>query len=218
MHESRIIIIDDHPLYRAGVVRTLAAESGMIVVGEGASAAEALELCERARPDVVLLDISMPGGGIEAAREITARHPAIAIAMVTASEEDEDILEAMAAGAKGYVLKGVSAQELVSVVRAIAEGGSYVSPNLAGRLLTTMRRAAEGRERAADPLTSLSAREEAILRLVSDGKSNKEVGIILDLQEKTIKHYMTQILQKLHVRNRTEAAVMARRYWETGKS
>ena len=217
MAESRIIIIDDHPLYRSGVVRTLASEPDFKIVGEGGSADDALELCARAKPDIALLDISMPGGGIEAARAISRDYPDVAIAMLTASEEDDDILDAMGAGALGYVLKGVSAQELVSVVRTVAKGGSYVSPSLAGRLLMTMRQE-RNNEGKPDPLTTLNAREESILRLVAKGMSNKEAGLELGLQEKTIKHYMTAILQKLQVRNRTEAAVLARRHWEKGKA
>ena len=111
----------------------------------------------------------------------------------------------------------MSAQELVSVVRTVAKGGSYVSPSLAGRLLMTMRQE-RNNEGKPDPLTTLNAREESILRLVAKGMSNKEAGLELGLQEKTIKHYMTAILQKLQVRNRTEAAVLARRHWEKGKA
>jgi DNA-binding NarL/FixJ family response regulator len=118
-------------------------------------------------------------------------------------------MDSLAAGARGYVLKGVGAHDLLSVVRTVAAGGSYVSPSLAGRLLLAMK--AKGAEAAAkSPLETLTEREEDILRLVAGGKSNKEVGRDLGLQEKTVKHYMTSILQKLQVRNRTEAALLAR--------
>lgn len=210
---TTIIVVDDHPLYRSGVVRTLSEAGDIRVLGEGGSAREALELTERAKPAIVLLDISMPGSGIEAARQITERFPDCHCVMLTASEEEDDILEALAAGARGYVLKGVGAHELISVVRTVAEGGSYVSPSLAGRLLVNMR-ARENKLEEINPLTSLSEREEQILRLVAEGKSNKEVGRALDLQEKTVKHYMTNILQKLQVRNRTEAAIIARENWK----
>ncbi len=211
---TTIIVVDDHPLYRSGVVRTLSEAEGLLVLGEGGSTREALDLAERVRPKIMLLDISMPGNGIEAARQITERFPGSHCVMLTASEEEEDILEALAAGARGYVLKGVGAHDLISVVRTVAEGGSYVSPSLAARLLLNMR-ARENKAEETSPLTSLSEREEQILRLVAEGKSNKEVGRALDLQEKTVKHYMTNILQKLQVRNRTEAAIIARENWKS---
>lgn len=208
-----IVVIDDHPLYRAGVVRTLAEAGGIRVVGEGGSADDALQLAGKAKPQMILLDISMPGGGIEAARAIAANHPDIAVVMLTASEDDDDILESLAAGARGYVLKGVGAHDLLSVIRAVASGGSYVPPSLAGKLLLAMK-SGEGGKAQRDPLETLTEREEQILRLVSAGRSNKEVGRELGLQEKTVKHHMTSILQKLQVRNRTEAAVMARKAWD----
>lgn len=205
----RIVIVDDHPLFRGGVVRTLEEAGGMEVVAEGGSAAEAVALVDRHLPDVVCLDISMPGGGIEAAREIGRRFPAVRIVMLTVSEADEDVLAALEAGARGYVLKGVGAGELVDVLKGVAEGGSYVSPALAARVLSAMRRPARGRV-VDDPLSELTKREEQILKLVAQGLSNKEIGRELELQEKTVKHYMTNILQKLHVRNRVEAALLAR--------
>lgn len=132
------------------------------------------------------------------------------IAMLTASEEDDQVMQALKAGALGYVLKGVGARELVGIVKDLARGQTYVSPVLAGRLLASMRNG--GAARPANPLADLSKREEDILRLVAEGKSNKEIGLTLDLQEKTVKHYMTSILQKLHLRNRVEAAVLAREH------
>jgi DNA-binding NarL/FixJ family response regulator len=131
------------------------------------------------------------------------------VAMLTASEADDDLMQAIKLGAQGYILKGVGAGELVDLVRELAAGRSYVSPGLAGRLLVAMRR----RETVAvNPLDDLSKREEDILKLVAQGKSNREVGEALDLQEKTVKHYMTSILQKLQVRNRVEAAMLAREH------
>jgi two-component system, NarL family, nitrate/nitrite response regulator NarL len=129
--------------------------------------------------------------------------------MLTASEEDDDLMQALRFGALGYVLKGVGAGELVDLVRGLAQGQSYVSPSLAGRLLVGMKSRKPGPE---TPLEDLTKREEDILRLVAQGRSNREVGQTLDLQEKTVKHYMTAILQKLHVRNRVEAAMLAREH------
>lgn len=211
--EVTIVVIDDHPLYRAGVVRTLDEAEGLCVVGEGGSASDAIELAARAHPRMILLDISMPGGGIEAARSIAAAHPDIAIVMLTASEDDDDIMASLAAGARGYVLKGVGALDLLTVVRSVSSGGSYVPPSLAGRLLLAMK-AGAGKSVSSDPIETLTEREEQILRLVSSGYSNKEVGRELGLQEKTVKHHMTNILQKLQVRNRTEAAILARKAWD----
>lgn len=213
MQEIRVVIADDHPLYREGVARSLADDAAIAVVGQGQDAESAVELVARTRPDVVLLDLSMPGGGgIVALRRIMAQDAPPKVAMLTVSEEDDDVMQALKAGAVGYVLKGVGARELVAIVKDVARGQSYVSPSLAARILGAMQ--AGGATATADPLNDLSKREEEILRLVAAGKSNKEVGRELDLQEKTVKHYMTSILQKLHVRNRVEAAVMARDRWK----
>lgn len=207
----RVVVADDHPLYREGVARILSDE-GLQVVAQAADARAAAEAAERHRPDVVLLDLSMPeGGGMAALRRILLMNPAPRVCMLTVSENDDDVLQALKSGAAGYALKGVGGRDLVHIVRELAAGRSYVSPALAGRILNAMR---DGGRRSGNPLDDLSKREEDILRLVSGGLSNKEVGLKLDLQEKTVKHYMTAILQKLHVRNRTEAALMARDHWK----
>ncbi|GHC61429.1 response regulator [Neogemmobacter tilapiae] len=204
----RVVIADDHPIYREGVARSLSEDAGIQVVGQGQDADQAVELAERQQPDLILLDISMPGGGgISALSRIMALPKPPRVAMLTASEEDDDVMQALKAGAQGYILKGVGARELISLVKDIGAGGSYVSPTLAARILNAMRA-----PKSTNPLEDLSKREEDILRLVAEGKSNKEVGLTLDLQEKTVKHYMTAILQKLHVRNRTEAALIAREH------
>ena len=204
----RVLIADDHPLLRDGVARTLEESRLFAVVGQCDAAEDAVRLAESLRPDIALLDISMPGGGLAAARRIGELAPAVKVVMLTVSEAGDDIMEALRAGAKGYVLKGVGSAMLVDILAGVARGESYVSPSLAARLLTEMR--IGGRSPAEDPLASLTGREEQILRLVADGLSNKEVGLKLDLQEKTVKHHMTRILSKLQVRNRTEAAVLLR--------
>jgi two-component system nitrate/nitrite response regulator NarL len=209
-----VVVVDDHPLYRSGVVRTLADDGRFAVLAEGASAAEAVDLARRLGPAVILLDISMPGNGVEAARQIAEAAPGVNVAMLTVSETDDDIMAALRAGAKGYVLKGVGAEDLVSIVAGIAAGESYVSPGLAARLLVSLNSKGASAAPASSPLDGLSAREEQILRLVAQGLSNKEVGRKLSLQEKTVKHYMTNILQKLQARNRVEAAVLAREAWK----
>lgn len=211
MMPIRVVLADDHPIFRDGLQRTIAEEPDFVVVGAGGSAAEAIALVEAQRPDLVLLDISMPGGGIAAAAEIASRFPATRIAMLTVSEDDHDVLAAMKAGAIGYVLKGVSAAELIAVLRAVAAGQAHVSPALAARVLAAMQKPSPKPIRA--PIDDLTRREEDILRLVARGLSNREVAIDLGLQEKTVKHYMTTILEKLQARNRVEAALIARERW-----
>ncbi len=206
----KLVVADDHPLYREGVVRTLSEEPGFDVVGEGGDADEAVSLVAAHKPDLVLLDISMPGGGLSAARRIADAFPAVRIVMLTVSEQDDDVHAALRAGVLGYVLKGIGGAELIRVVRDVANGAAYVSPALAARLL---KEAGDPNSRAAHPsgrLDALTGRESEILEHVADGKSNKEVARVLDLQEKTVKHYMTNILKKLQVRNRVEAAILAR--------
>ncbi|MBC7477535.1 MAG: response regulator transcription factor [Pseudorhodobacter sp.] len=206
----RVVLADDHPIYRDGLARSMADAGDLEIVGQAGDGDQAAEMVARERPDVVLLDISMPkGGGIGALTRIMALDAPPRVAMLTASEADDDLMQAIKLGAMGYILKGVGAGELVDLVRDLAAGRSYVSPGLAGRLLVAMRR----REPTAPeptPLDDLTKREEEILKLVALGKSNREVGEALELQEKTVKHYMTSILEKLQVRNRVEAAMLAR--------
>ena len=204
-----IVLVDDHPLFREGVARTLNSEIGLEVIGQGANADEAFQLTSDHLPDILLLDISMPGGGIEAARKISIAFPVVKIVMLTVSENDDDVIAALQAGARGYILKGVGGTELVGIIRTVNQGDSYVSPDLAARLLADVRRGDNILNKAHDPLSDLTAREEQVLKHVSKGLSNKEIGSELGLQEKTVKHYMTNILQKLQVRNRVEAALMA---------
>lgn len=215
MTSVRVLVADDHPIYRDGLARSLSDAEGIDVVGAAADGEEAARLAAALRPDLVLLDISMPkGGGLGALAAIRAQEDPPKVAMLTASEDGDDVMQAMKLGALGYVLKGVGADELVALVRELASGRPHIAPSLAGRLLMAMRDGpAAGATRApADPLADLSRREEDILRLVAQGKSNREVGEELDLQEKTVKHYMTSILQKLQVRNRVEAALLMREH------
>lgn len=207
----QIVLVDDHPLFRAGVAYTLSAEPDMEVLGQGASADEAVRLAQELLPDLILLDINMPGSGLQAAQTISATCPVTRIIMLTVSEEEEDLLAGLKAGARGYILKGVPARELIRILRAVCAGESYVTPTLAASLLREMTGAAPGARPAVDPLNELTDRERQILEGVASGLSNKEIGAQLHLTEKTVKHYMTNILQKLQVRNRVEAALIARR-------
>jgi DNA-binding NarL/FixJ family response regulator len=157
----------------------------------------------------MLLDVSMPGGGLDAVRQIAAAFPVVKVVMLTVSEDEDDVTAALRAGARAYVLKGVAARELVRILRAVAAGEVYVTPSLAASLLFELT-SGKGGAQAANPLDDLTERERQILEGVAAGDSNKEIGAKLHLTEKTVKHHMTNILQKLQVRNRVEAALLAR--------
>lgn len=202
-----VLVVDDHPMFRQGVVHSLGQEPGFRVVGETANGEEALMLAQALLPTVVLLDISMPGwNGIVTAERIAMACPATVIVMLTSSEDKDKLLAALKAGARGYVLKGVSARELAQVLRAAVDGEVYVSPSIAAEMLVSLTQ-----RKAPDPLQELTDRERTILSLIGLGRTNREIGDELHLAEKTIKHYVTNILQKLQVRSRVEAALLASR-------
>jgi two-component system, NarL family, nitrate/nitrite response regulator NarL len=201
----RVVIVDDHPMWREGVISSIQTDGDISVVGEGSNADEALELSIRELPDVAFLDLNMPGGGLKAASMIAQACPVTKIVMLTFSEEEDDVLAALKAGARGYVLKGVLGKELRGIVRSIYAGEVYVSPVLAAAMLREM--ATASTVHAGDQLDQLTPRETQIVELVAEGFSNKEIGARLGLTEKTVKHYMTNVLQKLQVRNRVEAAI-----------
>lgn len=202
-----VLVVDDHPMFRQGVVHSLGQEPGFRVVGETASGEEALALAQALLPTVVLLDVSMPGwNGIVTAERIAMACPATVIVMLTSSEDKDKLLAALKAGARGYVLKGVSARELAQVLRAAVDGEVYVSPSIAAEMLVSLTQ-----RKAPDPLQELTDRERTILSLIGLGRTNREIGDELHLAEKTIKHYVTNILQKLQVRSRVEAALLASR-------
>jgi DNA-binding NarL/FixJ family response regulator len=205
--QIRILIADDHPLFREGVVHSLSEKGDIQVIGQAETAEEALRLTREHLPDVALLDITMPKkGGLAIAGEIAIACPATKIIMLTVSENEDDLLSAFKVGAQGYVLKGVSARELISIIRAVANGEVYVTPALAAGLLVKMTHG-----RPYDPLMELTDREREILRFVARGLTNRQIGDHLHLAEKTIKHYMTNILGKLHVRSRLDAAMLIMR-------
>jgi two-component system, NarL family, nitrate/nitrite response regulator NarL len=203
-----ILVVDDHPLFRQGVVNSLDMVPDFKVVGETSSGEDALALACKLMPDVVLLDVSMPGwNGIVTAEKIALACPATAIVMLTAADDKDRLLAALKAGARGYVLKGVSAKELADVVRSACAGDVYVSPSIAAEMLVSLTKG-----KAPDPLQELTDREREILELIGNGLTNREIGDKIFLSEKTIKHYVTNILQKLQVRSRVEAALLANRH------
>ena len=198
----RVAVIDDHPLFRDGVVHMLKCVDGMEVVAEGATAADALRIAEEHAPNVMLLDLSIAGGGIEAAEGVARASPDTQVIMLTASEDEVHVASALKAGARGYMLKGTNGQELVSVVQAIAGGNSYVAPNLAARLLSKKRETI-----ADDDLDDLTPRETEVVSFIRRGMSNKEIARAFNCSERTVKHHMTNIMQKLNVRNRVQVAL-----------
>jgi DNA-binding NarL/FixJ family response regulator len=208
MHDQiRILIADDHPMFREGVIQSLASEEDFTVIGQASNGKNAIEMAKDLLPDVLLLDITMPDqDGITITKKISAAFPVIQIIMLTASENEDDLMKALKAGARGYVLKGISAKELVKVVRTIVAGGTYISPDMANMILFELSQPSQP-----DPLSELSDREKEILKLVAKGYTNREIGAQIHLSEKTIKHYMTNILQKLHVRSRVEAALLVQK-------
>ncbi len=205
----RVIIADDHPMFRAGVAQALRSGGGFEVVGEAGNAHDAIQLAERLHPQMVLLDINMQGCGLQAAAAILRADAAVHIVMLTVSETEQSVNSALEAGAKGYILKGASSVELVRVLEGICEGQAYVTPALAAKLLAQLRQKPPVRER--NTLSDLTSREEEILAHAARGLTNKEIARSLTLSEKTVKHYMTNVLHKLQVRNRVEAVIQMRR-------
>jgi two-component system, NarL family, nitrate/nitrite response regulator NarL len=206
-----MVIVDDHPFFREGVATILGNQPDIDVVGQGGTAQEALDLARDLLPDVLLLDIDIPGGGLQAAQHIARTCPIVKIVMLTVSADEEHVLSAFKAGAHAYVLKGVATQELIHILHTVYAGEGYVTPTLAASLLSEMSSASPGERARAVSFDELTERERQILELVAQGNSNREIGQKLYLTEKTVKHYVTNLLQKLHVRNRVEAAVLAQR-------
>jgi DNA-binding NarL/FixJ family response regulator len=209
VEEIGVLVVDDHALFRRGVIQTIDGERGMAAVGEAETAAAAIDKARELLPDVILLDIRLPDkSGLLVVGTLQRECPYSKIVILTAVEDEDAVLRALKDGAHGYVLKGVSADELVQVVRSVCRGETYVTPSMAGRLLAELKSPAANRA-AGDPLGELSERERTILDLVAQGKTNKEIAAELFLAEKTVKHYMTNVLHKLQVRNRVEAALLA---------
>lgn len=206
----RVAIIDDHPMLCAGVADSFAGAAGFVVVGVGSTADMAVDIADRLRPDLMVVDINIPGDGIDAVRRVAVRHPHIKLVMLTAYEDAFSVMESLRAGASGYVLKGGSAAELIGAARSIMNGGSYVPPTLATQLIGISRQHLEPPcNDDSEPEVTLSTRETQILSRLSKGLSNLEIAKEIGVAEKTVKNHVTSILRKLHVRNRVEAALMA---------
>lgn len=205
LNTIRIAVIDDHPLFRESVIETLAKAGRFEIVGEGATAMDAIRVAQEFRPDVMLLDLRLPGGGVQAVASISGICPTVQVIMFTASESEQDVISALKAGARGYMLKNSSGLELIEAVRDIARGNSYVAPNLAARLLINQGKVIE--TAVVHNPRNLNSYEEKIFTLVSRGMSNKEVARQLNCTDRTIKHHMTNIMRKLNVRNRVEAVL-----------
>lgn len=205
----RVAVVDDHPLFRSGVIQTLQTAKDVEVVGQGASVADAIRISRELCPNVIVLDMNLSerGDGIAAVDVVAAGLPEVRILMLTVVADNDTIREAIRRGVRGYVLKGIGGAELMDAVRAVHRGEGYVTPTLAACLFSRT----SGRLPASTTAsaTRLSSREDQILRFIAQGLSNKEIGLRLDLSDKTVKHYVTNLFQKLHVRNRTQAAMMA---------
>jgi DNA-binding NarL/FixJ family response regulator len=209
----RVVVVDDHALFRRGLENVLSGEPDLEVVGEAAGGLEALEVCAGTMPDVVLMDVRMPGGsGIEATRRIREARPETRVVMLTVSDDEQDLFGALRAGANGYLLKAVSIDEVAAAVRAVARGHSLISPSMASKLLTEYNRlAARAEIRQRTDSASLTGRELEVLRLVADGLTNREIAHELFIAENTVKNHVRNILDKLHLHSRMEAVVFAMR-------
>ena len=206
---TRILVIDDHPLLREGVSSTLDSVDDFEVIGQGGSYSDAMKMVHDLVPDTILLDISMPGGGVEAAHDIHEALPSIKLIMLTASENEKDVMSALQAGANAYILKGIGGMELIKIVRQVSAGETFITPSLATNIL--MHSYNDKAPEKFDLLDKLNKRESEILKALERGLTNKKIADELFLSEKTIKHYMTSILQKLQVKNRVEAALIAQK-------
>lgn len=198
----RIVVIDDHPVVREGLVASLEDDAGFEVVGEAGSAEEALRLVAATRPDVVLLDLELPGmSGLEAIPALREAHPGAGLLVLTAYDTDERVLGAIRAGARGYLLKGASLQAIARAVRTVHAGESHLDPRITGKVLAEL---GPGR-----PATTLTEREREVLGGIAEGLANKQIAQSLGITERTVKYHVTSILNKLGAENRAHAVAVA---------
>ena len=205
--EIRVGVVDKHPLYRDGVVLALNAQLDIDVLAQGISVWDALEIAQESQLDVIVLDAGTLDESMGAVESILQQHPTIGILIVAETADEEQVYAALKRGVRGYLLKGTNASELVQTVRVLSQGQSYIAPSLGAKLLMRSSPVAAREVTGENRLPHLTPREQQILSILAQGRSNKEIGNKLELSEKTIKHHLTNILQKLRVRNRVEAAL-----------
>lgn len=200
----RVLLVDDHEIVRVGLRSVLGQKHGIAVVGESASVAEAVALAGKLKPDVILMDIRLPdGSGVDACREILAAHQGIQVIFLTSYADDDSVLAAVVAGARGYVLKEIDSTSLVRAIHGVVEGQSILDPAVTDRALRWLRGFATDQDL---PSGKLSAQEERVLALVAEGKTNKEIASALNLSDKTVKNYLATMFQKLRITRRAQAA------------
>jgi DNA-binding NarL/FixJ family response regulator len=199
----RVLICDDHEVVREGLRGVIGRQAGISVVGEAGTVAEAVQAAARAKPDVVVMDVRLPdGSGVEACRAIRDARPDTRVIMLTSYADDEALFASIIAGASGYLLKQTRGQAVVDAITAVAAGRSLLDPNVTGKVLERLRES-----RAEDPaIASLTEQERKVLAGLADGKTNREIGEVLFLSEKTVKNYVSRILDKLGLSRRAEAA------------
>lgn len=211
MSRIRTLIADDHTMVRQGLTQICEAEPDMEVVGQAADGRQAVMLALRLHPDVVVMDINMPEqDGVEATKEIIAENSDIGVIILTMYRQDQYVFEAIKAGARAYLLKDADSEELVRAIRAVADGEALLGPSIAGKMIEEFKRLQED-TLLAEGLTPLTEREQDILRLVAQGHENQEIADQLHLSEKTIRNRLSVVFEKLHVNNRTQAALYALR-------
>jgi two-component system nitrate/nitrite response regulator NarL len=206
----RVLLVDDHILFRRGVKAVLASRPDMEVVGEAADGLEAVTLAKETMPDVILMDIQMAGcSGLEATRRIKDEMPYVKVFMLTVSDSDEDLFEALKSGAQGYLIKDLKAQQLFDALEGVARGEAAFSGVIAAKILREFDRTVRDASQELEGVEPLSGREREVLQLVAEGKSNREIAQALVISESTVKNHLRNILGKLHLQNRIQAAVYA---------
>ncbi len=212
MDSIKVLVVDDHTLFRRGITAVLANQEGLEIAGEASDGLEAIEKTKEFTPDVVLMDLNMPRcSGLEAIQALQAEMPQVNILVLTVSEMETDLFAAVKFGAKGYLLKKAEPEELVHAILHIARGGAIVSPLMATKLLTEFKDLTVGavRESSEQANTELSPREGEVLQLVANGATNKEIADSLFISENTVKTHLQNIMEKLHLANRSQAAAYA---------
>ena len=206
----RVLLVDDHILFRTGVKAVLSARADVEVVGEAGDGLEAVALARETMPDVILMDVTMPGcDGLEATRRIKRELPYVQVFMLTVSDNDEDLFEAIKSGAQGYLVKDLKGQQLFDALEGVARGEAAFSGMIAGKILREFEKTGGGTGQGLEATEPLTEREIDVLQLVVEGKSNQEIAQSLVLSESTVKNHLRNILGKLHLRNRIQAAVYA---------